>query len=540
MTTSTPLMSPAGVDVEAPAIDAMLHQSNGERSETHARDGAPIADDQRNVPAAPRDIRALFEDVYHADRLTAEPESSHRPRTLRPPADASRDSAVPLTESIAPPSCEPVSTPLRWVSESASISEIPESSPLAETGPLTVRRNTWLPPRVLSQRRFGSIDPVSPAPATARESTPPSSKMPDSLLPESAPLSWVAESAMLSDVPESTPMGAPRGQSSWEWSSDPDAQIAVARDMLDIVFARRRLSSPSTCGPRCEECYAPHIQRALGFVRRGKPLHFVLPAFPAKSPNPKKVLGHLPDTAERVALTFLHNLCVNIQKIYRPGARVTICSDGRVFSDLVEVPDPHVTAYRDGLGKILGMLGTTTLDTYNLEDEFGVIGYDNMRKELVDSYAKPLEEVRSQVAGGGPLLSMFNGQARFLFDDMVGMNPSMSRSQARKVTKERAYHMILRSDAWGSLVARKFPDALRLSIHPQPSHNAKIGIHLLQTFDNWLTPWHATAVRAEGRFYLLKRYHAERMGARLVYDGEHPTHFVADSIDLEQIRLSGR
>ena len=77
-----------------------------------------------------------------------------------------------------------------------------------------------------------------------------------------------------------------------------------------------------------------------------------------------------------------------------------------------------------------------------------------------------------------------------------------------------------------------FPTALRLSIHPQPAHAEKIGIHLVETLDNWLTPWHATAVKSGGRYVLMKRYHAERMNASLVWGGLRPSHFVAPAIDL--------
>jgi pyoverdine/dityrosine biosynthesis protein Dit1 len=336
-------------------------------------------------------------------------------------------------------------------------------------------------------------------------------------------------------VPESIPFQARANQAGWEWPQESNAQRALAYGILDLVLARRRLSEPNSCAPGCEACYAPHLHKTLAFIRRGRPVELILPGFPAKSPNAQKVLGHLPDTAEVVALTFLHNLCVRLQSVYPPGAKLIICSDGRVFSDLVQVHDDRVTEYREGIRAIIQRLGNN-LDTYNLEDEFGPIAFEHMRRELVYSFGQSLDEIHARVVAGGSALVMFNGQARFLFEDMTGMHPSMSRSQARKITKERAYSMILRSEAWGTLVARRFPDALRLSIHPQPRHGTKIGIHLLQTYDNWLTPWHATAVRASGRFFLLKRYHAERMGAEVVFDGGRPVHFTADSIDLGRIQ----
>src|SRR4029453_628170 len=95
----------------------------------------------------------------------------------------------------------------------------------------------------------------------------------------------------------------------------------------------------------CAQCLALHLPKVRRFVRAGEPVHLLLPAFPAKSPNPKKVLGRLPDKAEELALGFLQDVCNEISDIYPPGARITICSDGRVFSDLVGVSDQDVTDY---------------------------------------------------------------------------------------------------------------------------------------------------------------------------------------------------
>ena len=73
--------------------------------------------------------------------------------------------------------------------------------------------------------------------------------------------------------------------------------------------------------------------------------------------------------------------------------------------------------------------------------------------------------------------------------------------------------MIRRSDAWGALVAEAFPDAVRLSIHPQPEVSEKIGVHLVDTEDAWLTPWHACAVLTPDGARLMKRADAEAAGA---------------------------
>src|SRR5688572_15697119 len=117
-------------------------------------------------------------------------------------------------------------------------------------------------------------------------------------------------------------------------------EARLAHGILRVIFARRRLSG-ADCSPSgaCDACYALHHETVARRVRQGLPLQMVLPAFPAKSPNLRKVLGPLPDKAEELALAYLQGVCDRVRAIYAPGARLTICSDGRVFSDLVGVSD---------------------------------------------------------------------------------------------------------------------------------------------------------------------------------------------------------
>ena len=113
----------------------------------------------------------------------------------------------------------------------------------------------------------------------------------------------------------------------------------IARAILQLVLRYQRPSESSGCSPPCERCLSHHHARVARYVERSAPVELVLPAFPGKSPNRQKVLGPLPDMAERLSLEFLHNLSSRITEIYSPGARIIICSDGRVFSDLVRISD---------------------------------------------------------------------------------------------------------------------------------------------------------------------------------------------------------
>ncbi len=291
---------------------------------------------------------------------------------------------------------------------------------------------------------------------------------------------------------------------------------------------RQRLAADASCMSHpCDSCMEVHRGRVMRFVTRGIPVEFVLPAFPAKSPNSSKVLGATPDMAERLSLEFLCALCDRVRQIYRHGARIIICSDGRVFSDLVQVGDTNVTRYQAELQAMIDAIGPNSLDLFNLDDEFAGYTHTTMRRVLMGRYGEDLEVFKQQVRAGGEELTLYRGITRFLVEDADTPDYQGSRAALQRECRERAYGVIQRSKAWGKLVAERFPDAVRLSIHPQPCGSAKLGIHLVETPDNWLTPWHGTAVDVGGRFVLMKRHQAEAMGAELVYVDGKPSHYIA-------------
>jgi pyoverdine/dityrosine biosynthesis protein Dit1 len=268
------------------------------------------------------------------------------------------------------------------------------------------------------------------------------------------------------------------------------------------------------------------MQKIEFFIEQEKPIHFILPAFPAKSPNRQNVLGSLPDMGERISLQFLQSLCDQIRDIYPPGAQITICSDGRVFSDLVYVNDEDVTAYGREIRNILNEINADAVNVFNLEDLFGELSFDEMRQKLVLEYADSIETIRFQVKNDPNERNLFNGIHRFLFEDYLVLQPFKSRNKIRVESKKSAYGVIQRSHAWSALVAKQFPQALRFSIHPQPYHSEKIGIHMIKTFDAWGTPWHNVAVYDGEQFLLMKRNQAEKMGASLLFHNDEPSHFV--------------
>ncbi|NUR90929.1 MAG: L-tyrosine/L-tryptophan isonitrile synthase family protein [Nonomuraea sp.] len=296
----------------------------------------------------------------------------------------------------------------------------------------------------------------------------------------------------------------------------------TAASILRVLLLHQRTSTDCEehpC-PRCLRAHLPHITRA---IESGEPIRLVLPAFPCKSPSARKVLGPVPDLAERLALDFLQSLCDRVESLHPPGAELVICSDGRVFGDLIHVADADISRYQAELGAMLA--GHPALRLFDLDDHYRGIGHARMRALLEEHYADPFDVLRAEVRAGGEPLSLYRGVTRFLLEDSAG-GPG-SRSALQRDCRDRAYGVIRRSKAWGRLVGERFPHAVRLSIHPQPCGSDKLGILLMDCDDSWLTPWHGVALLWGGRYLLVKRYQAEALGAELVTVNGRPSHYRA-------------
>ncbi len=271
------------------------------------------------------------------------------------------------------------------------------------------------------------------------------------------------------------------------------------------------------------EHFPLQLAQLAEFIAAGEPIVFTLPGFPCKSPNPAKVLGHLPDEGERLSLTFLDRLCAEIGRLHEPGARILICSDGHIFGDLINVPDDHIDAYSDELTAMIAREGLHHLATFDLRAVLGDLPYDEKRARVHEQYAPTVEELREQVLTEEETLLLYRGITRFLTEDTVGFPGT--RSALQRECRRRAYGVIQRSRAWGELIAEQHPRAVRLSIHPQPAGVPKFGIRLLEAADVWTTPWHSSVLhRPDGEWELLRSEEARRLGRLVLRDGR-PSHY---------------
>lgn len=295
---------------------------------------------------------------------------------------------------------------------------------------------------------------------------------------------------------------------------------SIATEILNLLLPHHRTTDPV---PAPGEAFPHQLRRISAFVRDGAPIVFTLPGFPCKSPNPAKVLGHLPDQGERLSMAFLDTLCTKIERIYSPGARVIICSDGHAFGDLIGVPDDHIDAYADDLRIQIGQMGLRKLSVFDLRDVLGDLTHDTKRTHIHERYAPTLEALRAEIRADDQALALYRGITRFLVEDTADWTGT--RSALQRACRQRAYGVIQRSRAWGTLIAEHHPRAVRLSIHPQPIGAPKFGIRLLDAPDAWTTPWHSAALhRTDGSWTLMARTMAAEMG-RLVQRGDRASHF---------------
>jgi pyoverdine/dityrosine biosynthesis protein Dit1 len=304
----------------------------------------------------------------------------------------------------------------------------------------------------------------------------------------------------------------------------------TAHKILALLFEKRRLlhGEESIEGNYNKETKV-HLENIKHSINLNESIRLILPAFPAKSPNRKKTLSHLPDMGEKVALNNLQILCQNIKEIYSPGAKLTICSDGRVFADIIYITDEEVTEYGDKIKEFTQELGADMIDFLDLNEIYpNLKSNDALREELMIEFGESLSELRYRTKTDKKAGAMYKGITRFIYEDFSGIDAfsGSSRNAIQNEARIVSYRVIQRSNAWSRVLEKNFPFAVRLSIHPQMRVSEKIGVFLLDTEDVWRTPWHSVAVLENGKMTLKNRSEVESQdNAALIFEGGKASHY---------------
>lgn len=236
----------------------------------------------------------------------------------------------------------------------------------------------------------------------------------------------------------------------------PDDSIAVTETcskILDVIFDYA-LNKFDNTKERLAAGAPKFLSIIARFVSEGKQVQMCLPAFPFKSANKiHKVLGTLPDKAEELALGRLNSMCAYIGDFYKPGAKLTIISDGLVYNgmtinpqssyirvtslipslltDLLSISDQDTWAYGEALRAMAAQKEFTHLAFSRLQDlvtfasmpeRLQEISYianaTNFRRFLFNKYGKEDIDIEQKIATDPDTLMTYRGYCRFLESDL--------------------------------------------------------------------------------------------------------------------------
>ena len=264
-----------------------------------------------------------------------------------------------------------------------------------------------------------------------------------------------------------------------------------------------------------KKCMDFHLEKIKKFVQKSEPIEMIIPAFPVKSPNPHKTLSCFPDYAEVLALKKLQELCMYIKEIYPPGAKVTICSDGRVFCDIIPFIEENVSSYSKEILKIIQVEDFSYLSIFKLDNLFSHTEYSRIKDNFIKEFPDNVESLKKKRFYSPDFFVMFSGLNKFIYEDLSYIYKDKSKPWIRNEAKNLTFQIIQRSNTWSKLIEKYFPQALRLSIHPQSAITKKIGVNLVDSDDLWRTPWHSVCCWKDNHFFLTSKDNAESLGAHL-------------------------
>ncbi|KAF2258812.1 transferase family protein [Lojkania enalia] len=330
-----------------------------------------------------------------------------------------------------------------------------------------------------------------------------------------------------------------------EESSVPRTPSSQARDtsikILDIIF-EHALNKFDDSKERLAAGMAKFLSVIDQFVLAGERVEACLPAFPFKSANKVyKVLGSLPDKAEELALQRLNNMCVRIKQVYKPGARVTIISDGITYNDLLSISDRDTWAYGEALRQMaadrkftyIGFSRLKDLLDFPLPDKLREITYvancTNFRRLLLNKYGRPDIDIDKEITNNPDTKLTYLGYRKFLESDLkhiFTLGENRGSNQYKRDVKYLAKQMLFRGYAFAGAVKNAFPNHLRLSIHESIGEH-KVSMSLLNTKTGYTTPWHCSvAILADGEWVSAPMGEFQNdPRLELVYEHGRPSYF---------------
>lgn len=259
------------------------------------------------------------------------------------------------------------------------------------------------------------------------------------------------------------------------------------------------------------------------YVKSNTPIEFVILGYPMKSPNARdKVLGVLPDFGEQASMENFAAFNQSVKQHYAPGINLTIISDGYVFSDVVNVSDKVVAAYEEAT---IDMARVAPVQWYNVTDFYSKKStLSSLRGKLMQQFGISEQELEQRILFDADVNVLYRSMIRFMELDLA-IHTYDSSNQLHKMAKRTAREMMMRNEAYSSLIAAEFPDYVRLSMHAS-TNMKKFSFQLIPGANARHSPWHAAVVDDDGRYATMHKRDAEAAGYQLIYKDGRPFNYV--------------
>lgn len=229
-------------------------------------------------------------------------------------------------------------------------------------------------------------------------------------------------------------------------------------------------------------------------VSKGEELTFVMLGFPFKSTNNRdKVLGIKPDMAELATFQQFARFNQMMKKVYSPGIKIKIISDGFVFNDLLGVHDNTVQEYKE---ICLQMISDTSasVDIYDVRNFYSSNkSLNSIREDIMSHFGTTEEKLQNRILFDPDTNMLYKGMIRFMGEELR-MKDYNSNNQLHKAAKKLARSMMFRNEAYSDLVRQEFSDDIRLSMHHSVNNGKKYSFQLINSVNAHHSAWHSALV----------------------------------------------
>ncbi|WP_299489545.1 L-tyrosine/L-tryptophan isonitrile synthase family protein [uncultured Shewanella sp.] len=244
-------------------------------------------------------------------------------------------------------------------------------------------------------------------------------------------------------------------------------------------------------------------QQIQYFMAQNKPLEFILPGFPCKSPNViDKSFSAMPDLGEVLAIERLDTLCCALNEIYPHGSSVTILSDGTTFADVVHVEDEVKDQYKTALRQLCVTENIQWADLMDLLPEAQlaqITDSDSLRKALLKGIStgpRSFEKFVKKVSDSPEQTEVHDKLCSYLYHDVcIERFSDGDRDQYLESISDKAYQMMYRGRALSAGIDKVYPHHIRLSVHAYDNSGPKFTVSLSSDTSKVVSPWHSVPVR---------------------------------------------